>query len=74
MYRFQKHILGELRNNIIDIKFTKNIFLFLQIQAVYVITSCVISAPCTLAVSKLVYPETKKSKFTSDEGLTLEKS
>uniref|UniRef100_F6TJL2 Sodium/nucleoside cotransporter n=1 Tax=Ciona intestinalis TaxID=7719 RepID=F6TJL2_CIOIN len=49
-------------------------YLGFGIQAVYVITACVMAAPCALAVSKLVYPETKKSKFRSHAGLLLEKT
>ncbi|XP_078492520.1 sodium/nucleoside cotransporter 1-like isoform X2 [Ciona intestinalis] len=49
-------------------------YLGFGIQAVYVITACVMAAPCALAVSKLVYPETKKSKFRSHAGLVLEKT
>ncbi|XP_076825166.1 sodium/nucleoside cotransporter 1-like [Clavelina lepadiformis] len=41
------------------------------IQPLYVITACVMAAPCALAVSKLVYPETKQSKFLNCEGLAL---
>nr|CAB3266200.1 sodium/nucleoside cotransporter 1-like [Phallusia mammillata] len=49
-------------------------YLGFGIQAVYVITACVMAAPCALATAKLVYPETKKSKFTTTEGLILEKT
>nr|XP_039263313.1 sodium/nucleoside cotransporter 1-like [Styela clava] len=49
-------------------------YLGFGIKAVYVITACVMAAPCALAVSKLMYPETKISKFTSDEALVLESS
>lgn len=48
-------------------------YLGFGIKPVYVITACVMAAPCALAVSKIVYPETKQSKFSSPEGLKLEK-
>ncbi|XP_076825301.1 sodium/nucleoside cotransporter 1-like [Clavelina lepadiformis] len=44
------------------------------IQPVYVIAACFMAAPCALAISKLVYPETKQSKFLKHEGLVLEKT
>uniref|UniRef100_H2ZLV9 Sodium/nucleoside cotransporter n=1 Tax=Ciona savignyi TaxID=51511 RepID=H2ZLV9_CIOSA len=47
-------------------------YLGFGIKAVYVIMACFMAAPCALAVSKLVYPETRKSKFLSYEGLILE--
>nr|XP_009860473.1 sodium/nucleoside cotransporter 1-like isoform X1 [Ciona intestinalis] len=47
-------------------------YLGFGIKAVYVIMACFMAAPCALAVSKLVYPETKKSKFLSYEGLVVE--
>jgi len=46
----------------------------LQIKAVYVITACVMAAPCALAISKMVYPETKWSKFMTYEGMALDKT
>uniref|UniRef100_H2ZLR9 Sodium/nucleoside cotransporter n=1 Tax=Ciona savignyi TaxID=51511 RepID=H2ZLR9_CIOSA len=49
-------------------------YLGFGIQAVYVITACVMASPCALAVSKLVYPETKRSKFMQTSGLVLEKT
>ncbi|XP_039269230.2 sodium/nucleoside cotransporter 2-like [Styela clava] len=47
-------------------------YLEFKIKPVYVITACVMAAPCALGVSKLIYPETKKSKFMSLSGLKLE--
>ncbi len=44
----------------------------LQIQPLYVITACVMAAPCALAVAKLQYPETQKSKFSDLNDLHLE--
>ncbi|CAH2273195.1 sodium nucleoside cotransporter 1 [Pelobates cultripes] len=37
------------------------------------IAASVMAAPCALALSKLVYPETEESKFKSEEGVILEK-
>lgn len=47
-------------------------YLGFGIEAVYVITACVMAAPCALAVSKLVYPETEESKFLNTDSLVLE--
>nr|XP_039269229.1 sodium/nucleoside cotransporter 1-like [Styela clava] len=47
-------------------------YLGFGIQAVYVITACVMAAPCALAIGKLMYPETKKSKFATLAGLELD--
>lgn len=44
-----------------------------QIKAAYVITASVMAAPCALAISKLAYPETKKSKFMTMDGIEAEK-
>ncbi|XP_076824620.1 solute carrier family 28 member 3-like isoform X1 [Clavelina lepadiformis] len=49
-------------------------YLGFGIQPVYVITACFMAAPCALAISKLCYPETKKSKFMTTEGLKLDKT
>ena len=43
----------------------------MQIEPVYVITACVMAAPCALAVTKLLYPETKQSKFSSPDALKM---
>ena len=53
---------------------SQSVYVINQIQPVYVISACIMAAPCALAISKLVYPETKKSKFTTYEGLILEKT
>ncbi|XP_053319114.1 sodium/nucleoside cotransporter 1 [Spea bombifrons] len=37
------------------------------------IAASVMAAPCALALSKLVYPETEESKFKSQEGVKIEK-
>lgn len=47
-------------------------YLGFGIKAVYVITACVMAAPCALALAKLMYPETKVSKFRKLEGLALD--
>lgn len=47
-------------------------YLEFGIKAVYIITACVMAAPCALALAKLMYPETKVSKFRKLEGLALD--
>ncbi|CAJ0944288.1 unnamed protein product, partial [Ranitomeya imitator] len=37
------------------------------------IAASVMAAPCALALSKLVYPETEESKFKSQDGVRIEK-
>ncbi|PIO37934.1 hypothetical protein AB205_0079950, partial [Aquarana catesbeiana] len=37
------------------------------------IAASVMAAPCALALSKLVYPETEESKFKDEEGVKIEK-
>lgn len=49
-------------------------YLGFGIQPLYVITACVMAAPCALAVAKLQYPETQKSKFSDYQDLELESS
>jgi len=46
-------------------------YLSFGIEPVYVITACVMAAPCALAVTKLLYPETKQSKFSSPDALNM---
>ncbi|EDL28103.1 mCG142628 [Mus musculus] len=46
-------------------------FIFFGIDASSLISASVMAAPCALALSKLVYPEVKESKFKSKEGLKL---
>jgi len=46
-------------------------YLSFGIEPVYVITACVMAAPCALAVTKLLYPETKQSKFASPDTLNM---
>ncbi|XP_076824625.1 sodium/nucleoside cotransporter 1-like [Clavelina lepadiformis] len=48
-------------------------YLGFGIQPVFVITACIMAAPCALAVAKLSYPETKVSKFQKTQSLRLEK-
>jgi len=47
-------------------------YLAFGIQPSYVITACVMAAPCALAVSKLQYPETEDSKFSNYDDLELD--
>ncbi|CAK8682691.1 unnamed protein product [Clavelina lepadiformis] len=44
-------------------------FISFGLQPAYLIAACVMDAPCALAISKLVYPETKRSQFLTKEGL-----
>ncbi|KAM4675107.1 sodium/nucleoside cotransporter 2-like [Discoglossus pictus] len=44
------------------------------IDASSLIAASVMAAPCALALSKLVYPETETSKFKSEQGVIIEKS
>ncbi|XP_017174566.1 solute carrier family 28 (sodium-coupled nucleoside transporter), member 2-like isoform X1 [Mus musculus] len=46
-------------------------FISFGIDASSLISASVMAAPCALALSKLVYPEVKESKFKSKEGLKL---
>ncbi|XP_075414152.1 sodium/nucleoside cotransporter 1 isoform X1 [Tenrec ecaudatus] len=41
------------------------------IDAASLIAASVMAAPCALALSKLVYPEVEKSKFSSEDGVQL---
>ncbi|XP_018423138.1 PREDICTED: sodium/nucleoside cotransporter 1, partial [Nanorana parkeri] len=43
------------------------------IDASSLIAASVMAAPCALALSKLVYPETEESKFKNEEGVKIEK-
>ncbi|KAE8617082.1 hypothetical protein XENTR_v10008976 [Xenopus tropicalis] len=43
------------------------------IDASSLIAASVMAAPCALALSKLVYPETEESKFKNEEGVIIEK-
>ncbi|XP_029431030.1 sodium/nucleoside cotransporter 1 [Rhinatrema bivittatum] len=43
------------------------------IDASSLIAASVMAAPCALALSKLVYPEVEESKFTSEEGVKIER-
>jgi len=49
-------------------------YLGFGIEPSYVITACVMAAPCALAVAKLQYPETKVSKFSDYKDLVLDDS
>jgi len=49
-------------------------YLGFGIEPSYVITACVMAAPCALYVAKLQYPETKKSKFADYKDLVLDES
>lgn len=40
-----------------------------QIDASSLISASVMAAPCALAISKLSYPETEESKFTSEQNI-----
>ncbi|XP_012504681.1 PREDICTED: sodium/nucleoside cotransporter 2 [Propithecus coquereli] len=46
-------------------------FISFGIDASSLISASVMAAPCTLALSKLVYPEVEESKFKSEEGVKL---
>ncbi|KAL2790475.1 sodium/nucleoside cotransporter 2 [Daubentonia madagascariensis] len=46
-------------------------FLSFGIDASSLISASVMAAPCSLALSKLVYPEVEESKFKSEEGVIL---
>ncbi|KAG9489674.1 hypothetical protein GDO78_005559 [Eleutherodactylus coqui] len=43
------------------------------IDASSIIAASVMAAPCALALSKLVYPETEESKYKSKDGVRIEK-
>lgn len=43
-----------------------------QIDASSLISASVMAAPCALAISKLSYPETEKSKFTSTSQIKVD--
>ncbi|XP_064785966.1 sodium/nucleoside cotransporter 1-like isoform X3 [Oncorhynchus masou masou] len=44
-------------------------FISFGIDASSMISASVMAAPCALAISKLSYPETEESKFTSEENI-----
>ena len=43
-----------------------------QVPANHLISASIISAPCALAISKLLMPETKKSKFLHAKNIMFE--
>ena len=47
---------------------------YLQVEPMYFIVAIFMSAPCALALAKLSYPETEKSKFDDVFEMELEPS
>ena len=59
--------------NEIQLRFLKLFLMFfifpMQIPPEHLLCASVMNAPCSLAVSKLLYPETEKSKITKVNAL-----
>jgi len=49
------------------------VYIKLGIDPVQLLTACVLSAPASLVVSSILYPETEKSKFDDTSNLKLDK-
>ena len=49
----------------------QTLLFFVQVDSVHLLTACVMSAPASLVVSRMLFPEKEKSKFLTTDSLIL---